>query len=119
MNETMTLLILSVFDIAILGFGLYLFFAGMKMKSTKEIGTLVLTEEEVKRCENKEELAEFFCWREVLMGCIFVLFGAIRLLDKYVLKIGGLLDIFLMVALIITSLWFYKSMMTARAKFLS
>jgi len=119
MNEMMTLLILSVFDFVILGFGIYLFFSGMKMRKTKEIGTLVLTEEEVKRCENKEALADFFYWREAVMGGIFVLFGAFRLLDKFVLKIGGMLDIALMVVLLITALWFYKSLMTAREKFLS
>ncbi len=118
MNETMTVWILSVFDGVILLFGLYLFFSGMKMYRTKEIGTLILTEEEVNRCEAKKELADYFYWREEVMGGVFVLFGIVRLLDKYVLRIGGMLDIAMMVALLITALWFFKSLSNARAKFL-
>jgi uncharacterized membrane protein YkgB len=119
MNESMTLLILSVFDVVILMFGVYFFYAGIKMQKTKEIGNLILAEEEVKRCENREALADFFYWREEVLGGVFVLFGIIRLLDKYVLKIGGMLDGALMVILLITALCFYKSLMTARTKFLS
>lgn len=118
MNETMTVWILSVFDGVILLFGLYLFFSGMKMYRTKEIGTLILTEEEVNRCEAKKELADYFYWREEVMGGVFVLFGIVRLLDKYVLKIGGMLDIAMMVALLITAFCFFKSLSNARAKFL-
>ena len=119
MNEMMTLLILSSIDAIILVFGIYLIFSGIRMKKTKEPGTLVLTEEEVKRCLQKEALAEFFCWREEVMGVVFVMFGTIRLLDKFVLKIGGMLDIALMVILLITALWFFKCLQTARANFLS
>ena len=119
MNESMTLLILSVFDVVILMFGVYFFYAGIKMQKTKEIGNLILAEEEVKRCENREALADFFYWREEVLGGVFVLFGTVRLLDKYVLKIGGVLDVALMVILLITVLCFYKSLMTARTKFLS
>ena len=118
MSESMTLLILSVFDVVVLVFGVYLFFSGIKMQKTKEIGNFILTEEEVKRCERREALVDFFYWREEVMGAVFGLFGAIRLLDKYVLKIGGVLDVALMVILLITALWFYKSLMTARTKFL-
>ena len=119
MNETMTLLILSAFDAVILIFGIYLLISGIKMQKNKEIGTLLLTEEEIKRCGDKDALADFFYWREEVMGGVFVLFGAVRLLDTYVLKIGGILDIALMVVLLITALWFFKSLSIARAKFLS
>ena len=118
MNDTIPLLILSVFDAVILVFGVYLIIAGGRMKVSKEIGTMILTEEEKKKCEQKEVLAEFFYWRELLLGSVFVLYGVIRLLDKFVLKIGGLLDIGLMTVLLVTACWFIKSLQTARAKFL-
>lgn len=118
MNDTMTLLILSVFDGVILVFGVYLLITGIKMEKTKLIGSLILTEDEVKKCEHKEAFAEFLAWREVLMGIVFVLFGVIRLLDKFVLKIGGLLDITLMIVLLVIALWFFKSLQVARAKYL-
>lgn len=115
----MTLLILSVFDAVILVFGVYLLFSGMKMQKTKEIGNLLLTEEEVKKCEDKDALAGFFYWREEVMGGVFALFGIVRLLDKYVLKIGGILDIFLMIILLLTACWFFYSLRMARTRFLS
>lgn len=119
MNETIALLIMAVFDLVILGFGIYLLFSGTRMRRTKEPGTLIFTEDEIKRCNDKEALAIYFWWREVLMGSVFVIFGMIRLLDKYIFKVGGMLDISLMVILLITAGWFFYSMQTARARFLS
>jgi len=119
MNATMTLIILAVFDGVILGFGVYLLIAGNKMKTTKDIGTLVLTEDEMKNCKQKEAFADFFGWREVLMGVVFVLCGIVRLLDKFLLKIGGVLDIGPMVVLLVATLWLFKSLQTARTRFLS
>lgn len=118
MNTTMTLIILAVFDGVILGFGVYLLIAGNKMKTTKDIGTLVLNEDEVKKCKQKESLAEFLGWREVLMGVVFTICGAVRLLDKFLLKIGGILDIGLMIAILVIALWFFRSLQDARAKYL-
>lgn len=118
MNETVTLFLLSAFDVVILIFGIYLIISAVTTKKTKEIGTLVLAEEEIKRCEQKEALADFLYWREAVMGSVFALFGVIRLLDKFVLKIGGVLDIILMVVLLVTALWFFKCLQTARARFL-
>ena len=118
MNETQTLMILAAFDAAILWFGIHLLISGMKMKRTKEIGTMILAEEEINKCNRKEELADFFYWREEVMGAVFVLFGILRLLDKFILKIGGILDIVLMILLLATALWFFKSLQIARAKFL-
>lgn len=119
MNTTSSTLILSVFDVIIAVLGIYLITSAVKMKKTKEIGTVILTPEEIGRCKRKEELAEFLCWREMVLGVVFLLFGFIRLLDTYVLKIGGVLDILLMIVLIIAVLWFFKSLQTARAEFLS
>lgn len=119
MNETVTLVILAVFDAVILGFGIYLVIAGSKMKKTKEIGTLILAEEEIKGCMYKEQIAAYFCWREAVMGLVFILFGVLRLLNKFVLKANGVLDICLMVLLLATVFWFFKSIQTARSVFLS
>lgn len=119
MNETMTLVVLAVFDAVILGLGIYLIIAGNKMKKTQEIGTLILTEEEIKGCVYKEKMAAFFCWRETVMGIVFILFGVLRLMNKFVLKANGVLDICLMILLLVTVLWFFKSIQTARSVFLS
>lgn len=119
MNETVTLVILAVFDTVILGFGIYLVIAGSKMKKTKEIGTLILAEEEIKRCAHKEQIAAFFFWREVVMGFVFILFGVLRLWNKFVLNANEMLDICLMILLLATVFWFFKSIQTARSVFLS
>ena len=119
MNSSVSLGILTVFDIVILGLGIYFIVAGIRMKKTKELGIIILTEEEVKGCTQKVALAEYFSWRELAMGVVFALFGGIRLLDKYVLKIGGMLDVMLMVGLLVTVMWFYKCIMIARTKFLA
>ena len=118
MNDKVNLIILAVFDIVIAGLGIYFVFSAIKMKRTKEIGTFILTEEEVQKCREKEALAAFFYWREGIMGGVFLLFGIVRLLDKFIFKIGGVLDIALMLILLLTALWFFKGLQTARARFL-
>lgn len=119
MNTISSLLILSAFDAIIAGLGIYLIASAVKMKKTREVGTLILTPEELERCKQKDALAEFLCWREMVIGVVFLLFGFVRLLDTYVLKAGGVLDILVMIVLIVAVLWFFKSLQTARAEFLS
>lgn len=118
MNEQVTFTILLAFDLVILSFGIFLFASGMKMKKTKKMEAFILTEEELSRCQHKEKLAEFFCWREAVIGIVFFLFGVFRLLDKFVWKIGRMLDIGLMLVLLITALWFFAGIQKARAQFL-
>ena len=119
MNETMTLLIWTAFDVIIGGFGIYLLIAGAKMKQSKEPGTLILAEEEIKRCKDTKALADFFCWREAVLGGICVLFGVIRLLNRFWFKGGNIPDAVVMVILLAAVLWFFKSLQTARVMFLS
>lgn len=118
MNETMNLLVLMVFDVIIVGFGIYMLVSAMKMKKKNEINTMILTEEEMVKCQHKTELADFLYWREAVLGGVFVLSGAVRLLDKFVLKIGGMLDMIPVVILLLVAFWFLKCLQTARAKFL-
>lgn len=118
MNETMSILILKVFDVICMIFGIYLLISAVKMKKTNEIGSIILTEEEKKQCHKKEALAQFMYGREVILGWVFLVFGTVRILDLLVLKIGGILDVALMVILIVTALWFLRELQTAREKFL-
>lgn len=118
MNEAMSLLVLSAFDIIAVVFGIYMLNAAFKMRDSKKMGTFLLTEEELKRCNHKEELADYFWSREAVMGVLFALFGFIRLVDKFILKIGGMLDVVLVVILLIAVLWFFKCLQNARTQFL-
>ena len=118
MNETMSLIILSAFDVIIIGFGIYMLISAVSMKKTKNPGNLLLAEEELNRCHNKAELAEFFCWREAVIGSVFVLCGIVHLLDKFVLKVGGAVNVIPIIVLLLVAFWFLKELQTARAKFL-
>ena len=118
MNETMSLMILAAFDMIIIGFGICMLISAVSMKKTKNPGNLLLAEEELKRCQNKAELAEFFYWREAVIGSVFILCGIIHLLDKFVLKVGGAVNVIPIIILLLVACWFLKELQTARAKFL-
>jgi len=118
MNEMMTWVILSAFDVIILIFGIYMIVAAFQMKNTKELGKIILTEEEVHRCTDKVALADFLYKREAVTGCVFLICGAVRLLSKFLLKLGGIADKIVVVVLLVAAFWFLKSLQTARAKFL-
>ena len=88
--------VMAIFGAAMLLVGVYLIFAGFFMKRKNEIGTIILAEEEVKKCTDKKGFIAFMYWREILVG------GA------YIGVIVG----------IVALLWFFYSLKKARELFL-
>ena len=67
--------VMAIFGAAMLLVGVYLIFAGFFMKRKNEIGTIILAEEEVKKCTDKKGFIAFMYWREILVGGAIILLG--------------------------------------------
>lgn len=119
MEGTTSLDVMLIFDIVMIVLGIYMMAASLKMKRTKEIGTMILAEEDVQKCKDKAGFATFFYSYELVMGIAFLLCGAVRLADKLLIKIGGALDVVPIIVLLIVACWFYKGLQDAKAKFLN
>lgn len=110
--------IMIIFDAVMIFLGIYMIVAALNMKKKNEIGTVILAEEEAVRCKDKEGFIAYIYWREAVVGGALILYGAAGLLDKYIFKIGGLLNYIPAVLLLAAFFLFYKGMQSARALFL-
>jgi len=110
--------VMMIFDMVMVGIGVYMAVAAWGMKKKNEISPILLAEEELVKCQDKEGFITYIYWREVVMGVALILYGVIGLLDKYIFKIGGVLDYISVVLLLIVFFWFYKGLQNARTQFL-
>lgn len=110
--------VMMIFDVVMIGLGVYMMITAWNMRRKNEIGTMVLAEEELARCNDKEGFITYIYWREAVMGGALIMYGVIELLDKYIIKIGGVLDYVPIVILLIVLAWFYKCLQNARKQFL-
>ena len=110
--------VMMIFDVLMIGIGIYMIAAGLQMKKENTISKILLAEEELIKCKNTKAFISYIYWREAIMGVALVLYGAIGLLDKFVFKIGGILEYIPIVLLLIVFFWFYNGLQTARIKFL-
>lgn len=109
--------VMIIFNVVILGFGIYMIAAALKMKKTGEISSAVITEEEIAKCKDKQGFVEFMYWREAAFGVMVALVGALGLLDDLVVSLG-VINIIVMVVFLIGFFWFQTGLRKAREKFL-
>lgn len=110
--------IMIVFDIVIIGFGLYMIAAGLKMKKTGEISPMVLAEEEMKKCKDKAGFISYIYWKEAVFGAVMIVTGILGLVNELVKSLGKFSYVELVVFLAVF-LWFSRELGTARGKYLS
>lgn len=110
--------VMMIFDVVMIGIGIYMIVAGLQMKKENTISQILLAEEEIIKCKDTEGFISYIYWREVVMGAALVLYGAIGLLDKYIFEMGGILNYVPIVLLLIVFFWFYSGLQTARMRFL-
>ena len=107
-----------IFGAALVLVGIYLVGQAIKMKKTNEIaGNIVLTEEDVLKCKDKNGFIQYIYGREVLTGIAVIVIG-ITLVIKELVEVAKLFtNGIIFVALIIIVCFFY-SLKEARSKFL-
>jgi len=110
--------VMMIYDVAMMGIGVYMIAAAFNMKKNNEIGTLILAEEEVQKCKDKAGFITYMYWRVAVMGAGLIFYGAMELLDDYVLKIGGVLDYIPLILVLVVLAWFYRGLQTARTNYL-
>lgn len=110
--------VMTIFDVVMIGLGVYIAAAAFNMKKNNEIGTVILADEEVNKCKDKTGFIAYIYWREAVLGAALILYGAIGLLDKYIFKLGGFLNYIPIILLLLVFAWFYKGLQSARADYL-
>ena len=110
--------VMMIFDIVMIGLGLYMMIAAWNMKKKNEIGSVILAEEELARCKDKAGFIAFIYWREAVLGGALMIYGVIGLLDKFIFKAGSMLDYISVILLLVFFAWFYQGLQSARRQFL-
>lgn len=111
-------IMMPVLDAVIAIMGLYLIFAGWKMKKNNEISALLIAEEERKKCKNKEGFIQDIYWKEMVFGVAMVIVSVLGFVNEFVTRLGKFNYVELAVFLLVF-LWFQHELVAARSKYLS
>lgn len=111
-------IMMPVLDAVIAIMGVYLIFAGWKMKKTNEISVLLIAEEERKKCKNKERFIQDIYWKEMTFGVAMTIVAVLGFINEFVTKLGKFNYIELAVFLLVF-IWFQHELVAARGKYLS
>ena len=109
---------IMIFDVAMIGIGVYMAVTAFNMKKNNEIGTLILAEEEVNKCKDKAGFITYIYWRAAVMGAALVLYGALELMSKYLFALEGFLKYLPLIFILAVLVWFYRALQTARNNYL-
>ncbi len=107
---------MTLFDVIILIFGIYMIGSGIKMMRTKEPSSVVIAKEELVKCKDPAGMAEFLCRKEMFFGAVFVMSGILGLISDLWADLGWL-NIVQLVMFVISFIWFQGQLRKAREKF--
>lgn len=108
--------IMTIFDIIILLFGVYMIGAAFKMKKSGVISSAVITPEEIASCRDKSGFIEFMYWKEAVFGGIVLLVGILGLVNEQLVSLG-IFNIIEMILFVAAFVWFQHQLRVARERF--
>ena len=106
-----------IFYVVMMGFGVYMIAAALKMKKTGEISSAVITEEELAKCKNKTGFIEFIYWKEAVLGAMIILVAILGIINDKVVSLG-IFNIVELVVFLAVFIWFQNALRKAREQFL-
>lgn len=110
--------VMTIFNVIIVIFGIYMVIAALKMKKSGEISSAVITREEIAACRDKRGFIDFMYWREAVFGGIVFLMGVLGLINDLVVSLGKF-SLIQMVLFLGAFFWFQYQLRAARKKFLA
>lgn len=114
----METVVMIVVDIVIFAVGIYLLVSALRMKHTGKIDSLILAQEELKKCKKPQEFIAFIAWKEAVFGGILALVGLLGALGEEIAFPGAVKYVLLGVFLVVFG-WFYLNLKRAKEQFLS
>ena len=103
-------------DIIVLLLGVYLLFLSIRMKTTRSINKFIIPEEDLKKCNQPEALAEYLSGRMLFFSVIIILCAATLVVDEVLIDIG-IGTYFVAGILLIAYVLFYKQIGDAKVKY--
>ena len=109
--------VMTIFDVVIAIFGVYMVGAALKMKKTGEISSAVITAEEIAKCRDKKGFIAFIYWKEALFGALIIVVGILGIINDQIVSLGGF-NVIEMLIFLAAFIWFQSQLRKAREHFL-
>lgn len=106
-----------IFDLIITGLGLYLIYSSLKMKNTGQLSTIVVSQDDMARCKDKQGFIEAIAMKSVGFGVVALIYGILAILNDVNAVFGKYFNMIGAVVFIGTWLWFAGELRKAREKF--
>ncbi len=108
---------LMIFDIILLCFGSYMLFAGLRMKKTGKISTLLMNESDANRISDKQGFINYIYVRMMVFAGTIAAYGVLSVLDDLEVIEIPYVQIIGMGVFIVIMVWFFRGLMKARSQF--
>lgn len=109
--------VMTIFDVVIAIFGIYMVGAALRMKKTGEISSAVITAEEIAKCRKKKEFIAFIYWKEAAFGGLITLVGILGFINDRIVSLGSF-NVIEMLIFLAAFLWFQMELRKARERFI-
>ena len=116
-NEDYDMGIMTVFHMVGAVFGAYMIGAALGMKKSGKVSSMVIAEEELRRCRDKQSFIDYLYWKEAVFGGVVLLAGVLGIINDLVVSLGAF-RIVQMLLFLAAFLWFQSELRKAREKFL-
>jgi len=111
-------MVMLVFDIIILLYGVYAVISAVRMKKTGIPSAILLSREETGKVRNEKEFCRCMVQPTVTLGIMGILYSVVTLLNRYVFK-QGLVELFGVVCFLIVCGWYVKELRKAKERYVS
>lgn len=106
-----------IFDIIILGLGIYEMYSAFKMKKDRVVGNLFVASEELPHCKNMDGFIDYLYPKAVIFGVISIVFGVECLIDDLLLDVGNVINAIALIAFLGSWIWFSHMLRKGRTEF--
>ncbi len=107
---------MALFDVVILGYGLYIVYGAVRMKRTRQLSSWLMGSRPAASMRDVQGYIDYIFGRIVLMGGIAAVFGAVGLYNDLVTPLPWVMRALVLLFLVVC-VWFYVSMNRAKRRF--
>lgn len=108
--------IMLVLDVIIIFLGIYMLFQAFGMKKKGEISPVIITQEEIVKCKDKNGFIQNIYKKEAVFGGIIVFAGVLGVINEQIFKAGAIKYVVGAIFLF-AFFWFQSALGKARGKF--
>ena len=84
--------IIGIFDVILFVYGVYTIYTSFRMKKTGEPAKWLVNELEIGKCKDKKGFIEAVFAKTILFGAVTMVYGAVSILNSFVLHVA-ILDV--------------------------